>query len=123
MRGAVCSRPSVHVRGLTKSYGDFQAVKGVDFEIFPGEVFGLLGPNGAGKTSTVEILEGLRPRNGGDVAVLGFDPGRDTKRLKDRIGVCLQATNLPDRITVREALRLFASLYSRPWTATRCSSG
>ena len=59
--------PSVHVRGLTKSYGDFQAVKGVDFEIFPGEVFGLLGPNGAGKTTTVEILEGLRPRNGGDV--------------------------------------------------------
>src|SRR6185369_14621516 len=105
--------PSVHVRGLTKSYGNFQAVKGVDFEIFPGEVFGLLGPNGAGKTSTVEILEGLRPRDGGEVTVLGFDPGRDTKRLKDRIGVCLQATNLPDRITVREALRLFASLYSR----------
>jgi len=105
--------PSVHVRGLTKSYGSFQAVKGVDFEIFPGEVFGLLGPNGAGKTSTVEILEGLRPRDGGDVSVLGFDPGRETKRLKDRIGVCLQATNLPERITVREALRLFASLYSK----------
>ncbi len=105
--------PSVHVRGLTKSYGDFQAVKGVDFDIFPGEVFGLLGPNGAGKTSTVEILEGLRPRDGGEVAVLGFDPGRDTKQLKDRIGVCLQATNLPERITVGEALRLFASLYSR----------
>jgi ABC-2 type transport system ATP-binding protein len=107
------STASVHVSGLTKSYGSFQAIKGVDFEIFPGEVFGLLGPNGAGKTSTVEILEGLRPRNGGDVAVLGFDPGRDTKRLKDRIGVCLQATNLPERITVQEALRLFASLYSR----------
>jgi ABC-2 type transport system ATP-binding protein len=105
--------PSVHVRGLTKSYGSFQAVKGVDFEIFPGEVFGLLGPNGAGKTSTVEFLEGLRPRDGGDVSVLGFDPGRETKRLKDRIGVCLQATNLPERITVREALRLFASLYSK----------
>jgi ABC-2 type transport system ATP-binding protein len=105
--------PSVHVRGLTKSYGEFQAVKGVDFDIFPGEVFGLLGPNGAGKTSTVEILEGLRPRNGGDVTVLGFDPQRDTKRLKDQIGVCLQATNLPERITVREALLLFASLYSK----------
>jgi ABC-2 type transport system ATP-binding protein len=104
---------SVHVRGLTKSYGSFEAVKGIDFEIFPGEVFGLLGPNGAGKTSTVEILEGLRPRNGGDVEVLGVDPGRETKQLKDRIGVCLQATNLPDRITVREAVRLFASLYSR----------
>ena len=105
--------PSVHVRGLTKSYGNFNAVKGVDFEIFPGEVFGLLGPNGAGKTTTVEILEGLRPRNGGDVSVLGFDPGQESKRVKDRIGVCLQATNLPERVSVREAMRLFASLYSR----------
>jgi ABC-2 type transport system ATP-binding protein len=105
--------PSVHVRGLTKSYGAFQAVKGVDFEIRPGEVFGLLGPNGAGKTTTVEILEGLRPRNRSEVSVLGFDPGRDSRRVKDRIGVCLQATNLPDRITVREAMRLFASFYSR----------
>ena len=105
--------PSVHVKGLTKSYGSFHAVKGVDFEIFPGEVFGLLGPNGAGKTTTVEILEGLRPRNGGDVSVLGFDPGLESRRVKDRIGVCLQATNLADRISVREAMRLFASLYSR----------
>jgi len=104
--------PSVHARGLTKSYGPFHAVKGVDFEIFPGEVFGLLGPNGAGKTTTVEILEGLRPRNGGDVSVLGFDPGLESRRVKDRIGVCLQATNLADRISVREAMRLFASLYS-----------
>ena len=71
--------PSVHVRGLTKSYGEFQAVKGIDFEMFPGEVFGLLGPNGAGKTSTVEILEGLRPRNSGEVTVLGFDPRAQTR--------------------------------------------
>lgn len=105
--------PSVHVRGLTKSYGSFQAVKGIDFEIHSGEVFGLLGPNGAGKTTTVEVLEGLRPRDGGDVSVLGFDPGRDSLRLKDRIGVCLQETNLPERITLREALWLFSSLYSR----------
>jgi ABC-2 type transport system ATP-binding protein len=104
--------PSVRVRGLTKSYGAFEAVKGVDFEIFPGEVFGLLGPNGAGKTTTVEILEGLRPRNAGDVAVLGFDPGRESRQLKDRIGVCLQATNLPDKITLREAVGVFSSLYS-----------
>jgi ABC-2 type transport system ATP-binding protein len=104
--------PSVHVRGLRKSYGSFEAVKGVDFDIHPGEVFGLLGPNGAGKTTTVEILEGLRPRTAGEVTVLGVDPGLETKRLKDRIGVCLQATNLPDKITLREALRLFASLYS-----------
>jgi len=106
--------PSVHVRTLAKRYGTFEAVNRVDFDIFPGEVFGLLGPDGAGKTTTVEILEGLRPRSGGDVSVLGFDPGRETRRVKDRIGVCLQATNLPERITVREATRLFASLYSLP---------
>jgi len=105
--------PSVHVQGLQKHYGSFHAVKGLDFDIHPGEVFGLLGPNGAGKTSTVEILEGLRPRDGGHVEVLGIDPGRDSRTLKDRIGVCLQSTNLPGRITLREALRLFASLYSR----------
>jgi ABC-2 type transport system ATP-binding protein len=105
--------PSVRVRDLHKSYGAFEAVKGVDFDIHPGEVFGLLGPNGAGKTTTVEILEGLRPRTAGDVAVLGVDPGLETKRLKDQIGVCLQATNLPDKITLREALRLFGSFYSR----------
>ncbi|HTK29957.1 MAG TPA: ABC transporter ATP-binding protein [Vicinamibacterales bacterium] len=104
---------SVRVQGLTKRYGAFEAVKGIDFEIFPGEVFGLLGPNGAGKTTTVEVLEGLRPRNGGDVSVLGFDPGRESRQLKDRIGVCLQATNLPDKITLREALDVFASFYSR----------
>src|SRR5580765_5684188 len=105
--------PSVHVRTLTKTYGTFEAVKGVDFDIFPGEVFGLLGPNGAGKTTTVEILEGLRPRSGGDVSVLGIDPARDSRRLKDRIGVCLQSTQLADKITVSEAIRLFTSLYSR----------
>jgi ABC-2 type transport system ATP-binding protein len=104
---------AISVRGLVKAYGNLEAVRGVDFDIEEGEVFGLLGPNGAGKTTTVEILEGLRPRSGGDVAVLGFDPGNDSRRVKDRIGVCLQATNLPDRITVREAMRLFASLYSR----------
>jgi ABC-2 type transport system ATP-binding protein len=105
--------PSVHVEGLKKTYGAFEAVKGVDFDISAGEVFGLLGPNGAGKTTTVEILEGLRPRTAGAVSVLGVDPGIESRRLKDRIGVCLQATNLPDKITVGEALRLFAALYSR----------
>jgi ABC-2 type transport system ATP-binding protein len=78
-----------------------------------GEVFGLLGPNGAGKTTTVEILEGLRPRSGGEVSVLGFDPGAQSKQLKDRIGVCLQSTNLPEKIKVREAIDLFRDLYSR----------
>ena len=103
----------IYVRGLRKSYGTLEAVKGIDFEVRAGEVFGLLGPNGAGKTTTVEILEGLRPRSGGQVKVLGFDPNRQKKQLKDRIGACLQATNLPDKITVRESLDFFGSLYSR----------
>jgi ABC-2 type transport system ATP-binding protein len=88
-------------------------VKGIDFEIQPGEVFGLLGPNGAGKTTTVEILEGLRPRTGGQVTVLGFDPDKQRQQLKDRIGVCLQATNLPEKVRVHEAMHVFASFYSR----------
>jgi ABC-2 type transport system ATP-binding protein len=104
---------AIFVRGLTKAYGPVEAVRGLDFEVKPGEVFGLLGPNGAGKTSTVEILEGLRPRTGGDVKVLEFDPELQTDKLKDRIGVCLQATNLPDKITVRESLTLFAAFYTR----------
>src|SRR5580692_9076853 len=104
---------AIEVRGLQKSYGEVRAVRGIDFDVAPGEVFGLLGPNGAGKTTTVEILEGLRPRTSGDVKVLGHDPGIEVNALKDRIGVCLQSTNLPDKITVREALALFASFYSR----------
>jgi ABC-2 type transport system ATP-binding protein len=104
---------AISVRGLRKIYGDFEAVRGIDFEVYAGEVFGLLGPNGAGKTTTVEILEGLRPRSYGEVTVLGFDPGVQVRELKDRIGVCLQATNLPDKIKVHEALSLFASFYSR----------
>jgi ABC-2 type transport system ATP-binding protein len=101
------------VRALRKSYGALDAVKGIDIEVQAGEVFGLLGPNGAGKTTTVEILEGLRPRSGGEVRVLGFDPDRQKQALKDRIGVCLQATNLPDKIKVHEALELFGSFYSK----------
>ncbi|HWR49562.1 MAG TPA: ABC transporter ATP-binding protein [Bryobacteraceae bacterium] len=104
---------AVSVRGLQKRYAAFEAVKGIDFEVGKGEVFGLLGPNGAGKTTTVEILEGLRTRSAGEVKVLGFDPATDRNSLKDRIGVALQSTNLPDKITVGEALGLFASFYSR----------
>lgn len=103
----------IEVEGLKKSYGSIPAVKGIDFQVRAGEVFGLLGPNGAGKTTTVEILEGLRPRSGGRVSVLGFDPGVDTLQLKDRVGVCLQATNLQEKIKVREAMEVFGSLYSR----------
>jgi len=105
--------PAISVRALRKNYGAVEAVRGIDFEIQAGEVFGLLGPNGAGKTTTVEILEGLRPRSGGEVAVLGFDPEKQTLRLKDRIGVCLQATNLPEKIRVCEALQVFSSFYTR----------
>src|SRR5712691_5119059 len=105
--------PAITVSGLRKSYGDFEAVRGIDFEVAPGEVFGLLGPNGAGKTTTVEILEGLRPRSAGDVRVLGRDLATEVRALKDRIGVCLQHTNLPDKIMVHEALDWFAGFYSR----------
>lgn len=104
---------AIQCRGLRKSYNGFEAVKGIDFEVRTGEVFGLLGPNGAGKTTTVEILEGLRPRTGGEVKVLDYDPDRQKKALKDRIGVCLQATNLPDKLRVREALGFFGAFYSR----------
>jgi ABC-2 type transport system ATP-binding protein len=103
----------ISVQALKKSYDKVEAVKGIDFQVRAGEVFGLLGPNGAGKTSTVEILEGLRPRTGGDALVLGFDPDRQKQQLKDRIGVCLQATNLPAKIRVQEALDLFSSFYTR----------
>src|SRR3984885_409094 len=105
--------PAISMHGLKKSYGEVEAVEGNVFEIQWGEVFGLLGPNGAGKTTTVEILEGLRARSGGQVTVLGFDPDRQRQRLKDRIGVCLQATNLPGKIRVHEAMDVFASFYSR----------
>ncbi len=109
MNGSV----AISVQNLHKSYGDFEAVRGIDLEVRTGEVFGLLGPNGAGKTTTIEILEGLRPRTAGTVSVLGFDPAVQVKELKNRIGVCLQATNLPDKIKVHEALALFDSFYTR----------
>jgi ABC-2 type transport system ATP-binding protein len=105
--------PVIFVQDLRKNYGTVEAVRGINLQIASGEVFGLLGPNGAGKTTTIEILEGLRSRTSGKVTVLGFDPAVETKEIKDRIGVCLQATNLPDKMKVHEALELFAAFYTR----------
>lgn len=102
---------AVSVRDLRKNYGALEAVRGVTFEIRRGEVFGLLGPNGAGKTSTIEILEGLRPPDSGEARVCGLNPAREPLALKERIGAQLQATLLPDKIRVEEALRLFAGFY------------
>lgn len=105
--------PAIEVKGLKKSYGDVEAVRGIDFHVEAGQVLGLLGPNGAGKTTTVEILEGLRSRTAGEVRVLGLDPERETRELKERIGVCLQLSNLPEKIRVSEALELFAAFYEK----------
>jgi len=101
----------VVVRELRKRYDAVTAVDGVSFDVQRGEVFGLLGPNGAGKTTTVEIIEGLRERNGGEVMVCGFDPANAPDEVKQRIGVAMQATALPDKIEAREALKLFGSFY------------
>jgi ABC-2 type transport system ATP-binding protein len=105
---------AVEVRGLKKSYGQLEAVRGIDFEIAEGEVFGLLGPNGAGKTTTVEILEGYRNRDGGSVSVLGVDPERAGGDFRQRIGVVLQESDLHPTLTVEETLQLFAGYYERP---------
>jgi ABC-2 type transport system ATP-binding protein len=104
---------AISVRNLYKTYGQVEAVRGIDLDVRAGEVFGLLGPNGAGKTTTVEILEGLRQRTAGEVSVLGFDPATQAREVKERIGVCLQATNLPDKIKISEALELFDAFYTR----------
>ena len=106
--------PVVSVRGLTKSYRDFEALKGVDFELRAGEVFGLLGPNGAGKTTTIEILEGYRRRDAGEVEVLGADPESAGLDWRGRIGVVLQSSAMYENITVAEQLAQFAGYYEHP---------
>ena len=101
-------------RDLWKAYDGVEALRGVSFEVDEGEVFGLLGPNGAGKTTTVEILEGYRRRDAGDVSVLGHDPGDVPRALRERIGVVLQHSELTPLLSVRELHRMFAGYYARP---------
>jgi ABC-2 type transport system ATP-binding protein len=105
---------AIAVRDLRKSYGSLEAVRGIDFHVERGEVFGLLGPNGAGKTTTVEILEGYRKRDGGGVEVLGVDPARAAEDWRERIGVVLQSSAMYETLTVAEMLRLFAGYYREP---------
>jgi ABC-2 type transport system ATP-binding protein len=108
------SEPAISVKGLRKSYGEHEAVSGIDFEVGKGEVFGFLGPNGAGKTTTIEILEGFRSRTGGDVSVLGVDPVGPTRAWRTRIGLVLQECELNPLLTVEETMKLYASFFPDP---------
>jgi ABC-2 type transport system ATP-binding protein len=109
---------AVRVSGLRKSYGSHEALRGIEFEVAAGEVFGLLGPNGAGKTTTIEILEGYRDRDGGEVEVLGADPASAPREWRERVGVVLQSSSLYPNLTVRESLEVFGGYYSSPRDAT-----
>jgi ABC-2 type transport system ATP-binding protein len=104
----------IQVSGLTKSYGEVHAVAGIDLRIARGEVFAMLGPNGAGKTTTVEILEGYRQRDGGQVTVLGLDPGKQRRLLKAQIGIVLQSTGVDRYLTVAETIAMYAGYYPHP---------
>jgi ABC-2 type transport system ATP-binding protein len=108
------SEPVISVTGLRKSYGDFEAVRGVDLEVRSGEVFAFLGPNGAGKTTTTEILEGYRERTAGSAMVLGQDPGHADREWRERIGIVLQQCRMRAELTVRETLELYAGYYTAP---------
>ncbi len=103
--------PVIQVEGLYKNYGTVTALRGVNFSVEEGEVFGLLGPNGAGKTTTVEILEGMRTPDRGLARVCGLDPEKSGSQFKEMIGAVLQSTSLPDKIRVKEAIDLFANFY------------
>ncbi len=112
--GEPCLMNVIEVSNLRKHYGDRAAVDNVSFSIAEGEIFGILGPNGAGKTTTIELIAGLRTADSGTITVLGLDPWRDRERLRTLVGVQLQESELPDRMTVSEALDLFASFYAEP---------
>ena len=104
---------AIRCRGLVKNYREVQAVRGLDLEVRAGECFGLLGPNGAGKTTTIEILEGLLAPTSGEVEILGRRWANDERALRERLGITLQETRLPDKLTVREILVMFRSFYPR----------
>ena len=106
--------PVISVRGLRKSYGEVEVVRGIDLEVHAGEIFAFLGPNGAGKTVTVETLEGYRTRNEGDLSILGEDPQSASREWRSRIGVVLQSCTMPGELTVGELLELYASYYPHP---------
>lgn len=106
-------QPIIHVHQLTRRYGDFTAVNGISFDVFPGEIFGLLGPNGAGKTTTLEILETLRPKTSGTVLVNGLNLDTDAASIKKIIGVQLQSSGYYPGLNLRELIQLFAGLYNR----------
>ena len=108
------SEAVIEAVGLRKSYGELEAVRGIDLEVRAGEVFAFLGPNGAGKTTTVEVLEGYRARSGGEVRVLGVDPGAPTREWRERIGIVLQQCRMRPELTVRETLELYAGYYREP---------
>src|SRR5881227_4464648 len=108
------SEAAISVRELRKRYGDYEAVRGISFDVGRGEVFGLLGPNGAGKTTTVEILEGYRERSSGEVSVLGHDPAARERSLQERVGIVLQGSAFYPNATVLEAVAQFAKYYPHP---------
>lgn len=105
---------AILAKGLRKSYGNLEAVKGIDLHVDAGEVFALLGPNGAGKTTSAEILEGFRKRTAGDVSVLGFDPAKHEQEFRRRIGIVLQSTGVDPYLTVRETVLLYSGYYPTP---------